>query len=75
MEGKIPKGFGGQKPVGQDWSGLDVSGGALECLRSSRRPQTPPEHAGTLVYVSVGSSGVAMMFTNHPGAPGGLGGP
>ena len=54
--------------AGQDWPGLDASGGALASLGTSRGPQTPPEDAATLVYASVGSPSVASMFTNHPGA-------
>ena len=47
--------------AGQDCPGLDASGGALASLGTSRGPQTPPEHAATLVYASVGSPSVASI--------------
>ena len=54
--------------AGQDWPGLDASDGDLASLGTSREPQTPLEHAATLVYASVGSPSVARKFTSHPGA-------
>ena len=54
--------------AGQDWPGLDASGGALASLGPPEGLQTSTKHAATLIYASVGSPSVAGMSTNHPGA-------